>query len=284
MDPESGTGTGEPSATGAEGSAASVDTGVSSGRERTAQETVDAMLAEAEAEHQAALFGLPESETSKPGKAAETKYKVKVEGKEEEVSLSELLSGYSRQADYTRKTQALAAERQRLDAQQRALFESEAFKAVKAMAEKEVGEFDPYDPDNMLNHMRKTAAEQLASLYRPVEEAYASETAKVKATAFISSKPEFEDPTFKAEVREMLKSNQNLDLETAYWVAKGKRDSATTAAAKEEAARYRKAMAEAGLNVSTGSAVESDVLPPMHIRKQGAYAIASWLSAKRGRW
>jgi len=38
-------------------------------------------------------------------------YKVKVDGKEVEVTLDELKKGYSRQADYTRKTQELAEER-----------------------------------------------------------------------------------------------------------------------------------------------------------------------------
>lgn len=41
----------------------------------------------------------------------EPTFKVKVDGEEVEVSQSELLAGYSRQADYTRKAQALAKER-----------------------------------------------------------------------------------------------------------------------------------------------------------------------------
>lgn len=39
---------------------------------------------------------------------------VKVDGQEQAVSLKEALDGYSRQSDYTRKTQELATERQRL--------------------------------------------------------------------------------------------------------------------------------------------------------------------------
>ena len=39
-------------------------------------------------------------------------YRVKVDGSEQEVSLNELLNGYSRQSDYTKKTQQLAQERQ----------------------------------------------------------------------------------------------------------------------------------------------------------------------------
>ena len=39
---------------------------------------------------------------------------VKVDGQEQQVSLDELRNGYQRQADYTRKTQELASERERL--------------------------------------------------------------------------------------------------------------------------------------------------------------------------
>lgn len=42
------------------------------------------------------------------------KYKIKVGGEEQEVTLEELQSGYQRQSDYTRKTQEIAAMRKRL--------------------------------------------------------------------------------------------------------------------------------------------------------------------------
>ena len=44
----------------------------------------------------------------------EPAYTVKIDGEEEQVSLEELHQGYQRQADYTRKTQEIAAERDRL--------------------------------------------------------------------------------------------------------------------------------------------------------------------------
>lgn len=48
---------------------------------------------------------------------------VKVDGQEQAVPLKEALDGYSRQSDYTRKTQELAAERQRL-AQAEAIYQA----------------------------------------------------------------------------------------------------------------------------------------------------------------
>ena len=44
----------------------------------------------------------------------EPAYTVKIDGEEAQVTLEELQQGYQRQADYTRKTQEIAAERQRL--------------------------------------------------------------------------------------------------------------------------------------------------------------------------
>ena len=48
--------------------------------------------------------------STEPGES----YIVKIDGNEEQVTLSELRDGYQRQADYKRKTQDLATERQRL--------------------------------------------------------------------------------------------------------------------------------------------------------------------------
>ena len=44
------------------------------------------------------------------------KYRVKVSGEEVEVSLDELLNGYSRTADYQKKTQSLAEQRKAVEA------------------------------------------------------------------------------------------------------------------------------------------------------------------------
>lgn len=62
--------------------------------------------AEAEESDDAEQEEAPEEEPS---------YTVKVDGKEQKVPLKELLSGYQRTADYTKKTQQLAAERRELE-------------------------------------------------------------------------------------------------------------------------------------------------------------------------
>ena len=56
-----------------------------------------------------------EEESEEPDVEEEEElYKVKVDGSEQEVTLDELLSGYSRQSDYTKKTQQIAQARQQM--------------------------------------------------------------------------------------------------------------------------------------------------------------------------
>lgn len=67
----------------------------------------------------------PEEEDSEGEEESETEedeeeqaaYEVIVDGQSQEVTLDELLSGYQRQADYTRKTQAVSDQRKQLEAQ-----------------------------------------------------------------------------------------------------------------------------------------------------------------------
>jgi hypothetical protein len=56
-----------------------------------------------------------ETENKESSDGDQPTYEVKVDGKKVKVPLSELVSGYQRQADYTQKTQALAEERKRFE-------------------------------------------------------------------------------------------------------------------------------------------------------------------------
>ena len=58
-----------------------------------------------------------------------TAYKVKIDGEEVEVTLEELQSGYSRQQDYTRKTQELSQQRKFIEQQQQELAQRDAIYA-----------------------------------------------------------------------------------------------------------------------------------------------------------
>jgi len=80
--------------------------------------TVDDLIAglvDEEAEESAQPEGDADEEVAEEDPRLEETYQVKIDGEEVEVSLKEALAGYQRQADYTRKAQALANEKQEFE-------------------------------------------------------------------------------------------------------------------------------------------------------------------------
>ena len=78
------------------------------------EEVLEAEASESDAESDEQTEG--DEEAEEPSKQAQT-FRVKVDGEEVEVPLDELLKGYSRTADYTRKTQAIAEARKQAEAE-----------------------------------------------------------------------------------------------------------------------------------------------------------------------
>jgi hypothetical protein len=111
LSPEEGTEEGEASPTGsaddrlaAELARLKLDTAT---QEETEEETSDEGEESEESES--------EEGEEQEEQRAEHAFTVRIDGKDEKVPVSELLAGYSRQADYTRKTQALANDRKAVE-------------------------------------------------------------------------------------------------------------------------------------------------------------------------
>jgi hypothetical protein len=82
------------------------------------------------------------------GEEAPQTFRVKVDGAEEEVTLDELLKGYSRTADYTRKTQAAAEQRKMLEAEAAQVkADRERYAAALAAYEENIKAQTPPEPD-----------------------------------------------------------------------------------------------------------------------------------------
>lgn len=141
----------------------------------------------------------------------EQKFTVKVDGQELEVGLQELLSGYQRQADYTRKTQALAEERRKLEAfgeqppkqetqQQhqeevnptRAFYENLANAAKDSLAVDLGEEFDEFNPVHQAALAVKVT-QLTATMKEHMEKRVAVETFESKAR---SKEPEHYDAIY----------------------------------------------------------------------------------------
>ena len=89
-----------------------------------------------------------EEEEGEEEAPTEDKFVVKVDGKELEVSKEELLRGYQREADYTRKTQKLAEERRLVESEfQQVRGEREQYAQILGQLQQKLQEFEPAEPD-----------------------------------------------------------------------------------------------------------------------------------------
>lgn len=121
------------------------DAGKQEPEEKEAAESTDSEASEGEDEGDAEPEAEEsEAEESEEGEEAEPSYTVKLDGKDAKVPVSELLKGYQRQSDYTRKTQQLAEERRELDSikAEREHY-ADALGKVKAMLD----QAQPKEPD-----------------------------------------------------------------------------------------------------------------------------------------
>ena len=93
------------------------------------------------------------------------RYYVKVDGEEQEVTLDELRNGYQRQADYTRKSQALAEQRKAYEANLQAIQSereqySQALEMMAAQQKNELAQYESIDwktlkEDDPMEYMEK---------------------------------------------------------------------------------------------------------------------------------
>tara|TARA_R110000765_G_scaffold241619_2_gene344329 strand:- start:399 stop:1121 length:723 start_codon:yes stop_codon:yes gene_type:complete len=181
--------------------------------------------------------------------------------------------------DYTQKTQALASQRADLAAQQKSLFESDAFKTLQEMSQREMGEFDPYNPDSVLNHIKKQVADEFSNILKPMHESQIQERKRAKLDSFMTANPDLKtDQGIRSQVKDLLMSNESLDMESAYWIVKGQALTTENARHTEELGRYKSAVREAGLKVSGGTKTNARTKPPGDLN---AFEIYQWYERQK---
>lgn len=147
-------------------------------------------------------------------------------------------------ADYTRKTQDLAAERKSLAAEREALLKSGTLDKLKAKADADLGELNPFDEASVQARIEQEVARRLHEALAPLEQEHKQAQAKQEYNSFLDANPDLRtDNELRKEVYDKLKANPALDLESAYFAVKGKRLSSVEAQrearkqAEKEAAR-----------------------------------------------
>ena len=150
----------------------------------------------------------------------------------------------SMHADYTRKTQELSSQRKDFVREREALM-----RGKKALTTREeLPEYDPFNEDSINARIEQEVTKRLQQVLEPMQAEYEQMAAQDNYKAFITEHPDFETDTgLRSEVQHLLEGNESLDLETAYWAARGKRAKLEAAKASETRSAKRRAAKEAAL-------------------------------------
>lgn len=181
-------------------------------------------------------------------------------------------------SDYTRKTQEISRQQKELEAQRQALLESDAYKNIQQKAQEAPVEADPFDPQAFNQRIEQEVAKRLAEVLRPMQEEFTTQQKRAKLEKFKSENPDLE--TYKSEIVEVLRGNDNLTLEQAYYMVKGRSQTETLRKAQDELNAYKTAARDYGLKVSVGTTNSGPMKPPTSV-KRDAYSVYRWLQANQ---
>jgi len=153
------------------------------------------------------------------------------------------------QADYTRKTQELSEQRKSFMAEREALMKGKQSLTLEG----DLPDYDPFDEATIQARIEREVNKRLQMVLEPMQAEYEQQVAQDSYKTFLAEHPDFETDTgLRSEVQHLLEGNDSLDLETAYWAARGKRAKQEAAQASQERAAKRAAAKEAALK-GTGS-------------------------------
>jgi hypothetical protein len=147
------------------------------------------------------------------------------------------------QSDYTKKTQELAEQRRELQRERESLLK------VKFEQPEDLGEFDPFNEASITKRIEAEVAKRMQQLLEPMQAEAELLKAEADYNSFLSANPDFKtDNVLRSEVQNLLERNPTLDLETAYWAAKGRQGKGSAAGldkARREATRQAAQIATA---------------------------------------
>ncbi len=181
-------------------------------------------------------------------------------------------------ADYTRKTQEIANERKSLASEREALIKSGVLGKLKAQAEADAGELNPFDEASVSARIEKEVARRLHEALAPLEQEHKQAQAKQEYHGFLEKNPDLKsDPALRKEVYETLQKNPSLDLESAYYAVKGRQlTSAHSQAQARKQAEKEAARAAALTATGSGKRVGSPVLNASEIPSKPGDRMDAW--------
>jgi hypothetical protein len=185
---------------------------------------------------------------------------------------------------FTKKSQEVSSKRKNLDvqlkaieAERAAIIESDFYTDLKETADPaEETPFDPYDAKSMEKRIEQEVAMRLKQMLQPMREQHIVQQRKANLAMFRTEHPDLED--HKYDVADVLKANDHMTLEQAYWQVKGRKAHVSNKQAQQELKAYRQAAKDAGLKVGGANRGKTKTIPK-YVADQGAVAIYQWLEA-----
>ena len=180
-------------------------------------------------------------------------------------------------ADYTKKTQELARQRKALEAERKALLESEFAKNIAEKAQADVT-VDPFDEATIEARIEQEVAKRMQEMLNPLQKQYELQQNQYQLDKFKSEHPDLQD--YRQDIAKLLIQNENLNLQQAYFIVKGQAQTQKTRQLEEELSSYKSQAKEYGLMIG-GTSRSAKQHVPENIKKQGGYAIYQWLQANK---
>ena len=238
-----------------------------------AYEKKQARLAAERAEAEAAKPE-PEPEGLREGESWDAIYKA--QPPEAQRAMAELRRAF------TRKTQELAAEKRKIEAQNKAFSDSGLMDELRDQAGKVPEDFDPFNAEHIQQLIDAKVAARLQQVLEPIHHQNQQHAARAKLETFKEQHPDFMgDPEIKSSVIAALRADPNLSLENAYWAVKGRISAAQQKQAAERQAVRQRAAKRAATVPSQGRRPGKQVANP-ELKNLKAWEIYSTLKAGRG--
>ena len=182
----------------------------------------------------------------------------------------------------TRKTQELALERKKLEAQHKAFAESGLLEQLAREAEGGPKEFDPFNADHVKAAIEAKVAARLKEVLEPMAAQHQQTEKVAKYEGFKAEHPDLmENAEIKQGVVAALKADRNLSLEAAYWMVKGKMLSAKEKALTERKELETRAAKRAALITDRGTKPGTPVINSPDLKSMSAVDIYNTLKAAR---
>jgi len=183
---------------------------------------------------------------------------------------------------FTQKTQELAAERRKVEAQNKALMESGIVDQLAADAGKVPDDFDPFNPEHLQQVIEAKVASRLKQVLEPLHKQNQQHEARAKYENFKEQHPDLvNDDAIKSGVYAALQSDPSLKLESAYWMVKGKALAQQQRENKDRADVRRRAHQRAAQVTGRGTRPGKQVLTA-EMRDGNAWQIYNRLLKARG--